>query len=514
MERLLIVDDDLSARQTLAEVLEEKGFSTDTAADGHSALEAFGQSGRYSVVISDIQMPEMDGLELVRRISQIDPTTVLILLTGLTSESRILSALRAGAFDFFSKPFTHAELDQVMIRALDRRQVLLGNERYRHKLERVVQERDSEITGTNQTLVELYDLGQGASASGSIQAGVDGFADYALRHFEADTFGIFVLEDLEFSPLVVRDRFGRKAESALLGTNSAVGKKLLQDPTGLRNPPQEWYLQKQNRWARYWPFKHDSFLGCIYLGYDGRQAALELERYRHVFELFRNRLDSYLKEHYMVLAHQRQLRRLFVSSIQAHAGSIEASDAYTAGHCDRVDLYAEVLARHHGSFDEEWIFNLKVGSILHDIGKIGVRKSILCKPGTLTREEQNEMEAHPVIGSRIVRDLYGGNLEACIRHHHERFDGQGYPDGLAGDKIPLEARFILLADTFDAMTSNRPYRRGLSTEQTVDEMRKNSGKQFDPELVKVLVDCTDEMENARSRKTTPSSSFADLATAV
>ncbi len=228
MERVLIVVDVLSARQSLAEVLEEKGFSTETAAGGRGALGRLRMSGSFSVVISDIQMPGMDGLDLVRRISEIDPTTIL--LTGLASESRILSALRAGAFDFLSKPYTHAELDQVLTRALERRKVILGNERYRHSLEQAVEERNSEITGTNQTLIELCDLGQGSHEKLPIQAGVDGFADYALRHFNADTFGIFVLEDAAFSALVVRDRFGRNIDRALLETNSPSGSDFSRAP--------------------------------------------------------------------------------------------------------------------------------------------------------------------------------------------------------------------------------------------------------------------------------------------
>ena len=128
--------------------------------------------------------------------------------------------------------------------------------------------------------------------------------------------------------------------------------------------------------------------------------------------------------------------------------------------------------------------------------------------------EAGGMKQVPECGSRIVRTLYGRNLESCIRHHHERFDGQGHPDGLKGDKIPIEARIILLADTFDAMTSNRPYQRALSTEQSMDEMRKCAGKQFDPELVNLIVDCGDALEDARSGQAQPSKSLADLACAV
>ncbi len=200
--------------------------------------------------------------------------------------------------------------------------------------------------------------------------------------------------------------------------------------------------------------------------------------------------------------HHAEMKKAFVSSIRAHARSIEAKDAYTAGHCDRVERYAELLARFHGGFDEEWIFNLKVGSILHDIGKIGIRGSILCKPGSLDSREFVEMRSHPAIGGRIVRNLYGFNLEPMIRHHHERFDGAGYPSGLKGDEIPLESRLILIADTFDAMTSDRPYRRAMRTEAALDEIKRHAGTQFDPDFVDIALEAGAELDTARQEMET------------
>jgi len=125
---------------------------------------------------------------------------------------------------------------------------------------------------------------------------------------------------------------------------------------------------------------------------------------------------------------------------------------------------------------------------LHDIGKIGVRSSVLCKPTALDVHEYNEIQTHPGIGARIVRTMYGFNIEPAVRHHHERFDGTGYPSGLKGEMIPLESRFIFIADSFDAMTSDRPYRRAMTTNDALEEIRRNAGTQFDPALVEVAID--------------------------
>jgi HD-GYP domain-containing protein (c-di-GMP phosphodiesterase class II) len=199
----------------------------------------------------------------------------------------------------------------------------------------------------------------------------------------------------------------------------------------------------------------------------------------------------------LISQHEGEMQKMFVSSIRAHARSIEAKDSYTAGHCDRVERYAEIVARHHRGFDGKWIFNLRVAAILHDIGKIGIRGAILCKPAALDSYESNEIRAHPIIGGRIVRTLYGFNLEPIVRHHHERFDGKGYPWGLKGNAIPLESRIILIADTFDAMTSDRPYRRGMSTGLALAELEKNAGSQFDPHLVAVALGASAQLETAR-----------------
>jgi HD-GYP domain-containing protein (c-di-GMP phosphodiesterase class II) len=198
------------------------------------------------------------------------------------------------------------------------------------------------------------------------------------------------------------------------------------------------------------------------------------------------------EEHY-----RAELDRMFVSSIKAHARSIEAKDPYTAGHCVRVAVYSELLARAAGGFDQRAIFTLKAAATLHDVGKIGIRRAILCKPSFLDETESLEIQTHPVIGGLIVRDLYGANLEPAVRHHHEQWDGSGYPAGLKGEEIPLESRIILLADTFDAMTSDRPYRRSMAWERALEEIKNFSGKQFDPELVRVMMNVGTALNNLR-----------------
>ncbi len=513
MERIIVVDDDETSRHSLVEILTDKGLAPDACKDAGAALDKLETSGPYGLVFSDIHMPGIDGLDLVRRIVEIDSTVVNILITGFTSESKILAAMRAGAFDFLSKPYTLDELDVVLARARERRRVLLDNMEYRQHLEEVVAADEGGIISTDESRIEVYGPGREPDQLQDIGKSLDELADYAMRQFHPETFGIFVLEQDAFSPLAVRDRSGEPIEGALLGVRSGLSNAILQGSAALKELPQQWYLQKRNHWAHCWPLEWDSFAGYIYMGYqDGGRRHLEQNRFG--FRLFRDRVASHLKEHHLVRCHQQQLRRMFVSSIQAHTRSIEAKDPYTAGHSVRVGGYAEILARQAGEFSEDWIFDLKIGSILHDVGKIGIRDSILRKPTRLTEEESGEIQTHPVIGSQIVHTMYGLNLEASIRHHHERFDGKGYPDKLEGDAIPIEARMVLAADTFDAMTSNRPYSRALPTEKAIDELRKFANRQFDPEVVRLMIDAAPALDEARRARANDIDATVDLAEAV
>jgi len=169
------------------------------------------------------------------------------------------------------------------------------------------------------------------------------------------------------------------------------------------------------------------------------------------------------------------------------AAAVEAKDPTTGQHLHRMTSYAVSLGR-AVSLDPHDLMMLKYGAILHDIGKVGVSEAILRKPGALTEDEWEEIRQHPVIGERICAHLrFSREVAPMIRHHHERWDGAGYVDGLSGERIPYLARIIGLVDSYDAMSSDRPYRRALPKEEIVRQLDDGAGKQWDPELTAVLV---------------------------
>ncbi|WP_427339927.1 HD-GYP domain-containing protein [Caloranaerobacter sp. DY30410] len=181
------------------------------------------------------------------------------------------------------------------------------------------------------------------------------------------------------------------------------------------------------------------------------------------------------------------MRHVYMETIQALTNAMEAKDAYTRGHAERVGKYAVKLAKALDLSDRR-IENIKNAAILHDIGKIGIDDQILKKPGKLTDEEYEKIKKHPSIGAEILKGVnFLKEVSDIVRHHHERYDGKGYPDGLKENEIPAEAAILAIADVYDAMTSDRPYRKALSKEVALSEIEKNAGTQFNPEFAKMFV---------------------------
>ena len=183
-----------------------------------------------------------------------------------------------------------------------------------------------------------------------------------------------------------------------------------------------------------------------------------------------------------------QLEKAYLDTIGILRQTVEAKDTYTRGHSDRVSEYSVLIGQKMG-LDEETIHTLKIGGLFHDIGKIGVPDSILLKESKLDDEEYSQIKNHPTIGAHILNGVeMFKDIIPMVKHHHERYDGRGYPSQLKGEDIPLIARIAAVADTFDAMTSKRSYRNSLPLDVVKEEIEKCSGTQFDPEIAKVFLD--------------------------
>jgi response regulator RpfG family c-di-GMP phosphodiesterase len=236
---------------------------------------------------------------------------------------------------------------------------------------------------------------------------------------------------------------------------------------------------------------------CLSLGamdYLTKPFSYEEVRARATQALEKRRLITENREYQLrleerVAVQARRIEELFLGSVQSLVEALEVKDRYTRGHSARVSVYATAVARAMG-LQPEHIEQIELGGHLHDIGKIGVREAVLNKEGPLTPEEYEHIMTHPVLGWRILTPLLADHpmVLNVVRSHHERFDGRGVPDTLAGTDIPLEARIISVADAFDAMRSRRSYRDGRSPAEALAELRAQAGSQFDPDVVAAFVE--------------------------
>jgi HD-GYP domain-containing protein (c-di-GMP phosphodiesterase class II) len=215
------------------------------------------------------------------------------------------------------------------------------------------------------------------------------------------------------------------------------------------------------------------------------QARLEqTERQAHARQRQLERYAADLREVFkQERARAQELRRSYIATVRALSNAVEARDAYTGKHAERVAAYGMELARCCGLAVEDSP-QIEFGFLLHDVGKVAVPDAILFKSSSLTEEEYSLVRRHPVIGSEILRDIdFLGEGKLVVRHHHERWDGLGYPDGLEGDTIPLAARVFAVADALDALTTDRPYRPASSFADARREVLRGAGSQFDPVVV-------------------------------
>ena len=206
-----------------------------------------------------------------------------------------------------------------------------------------------------------------------------------------------------------------------------------------------------------------------------------IEQYRQI-----QKINLELKETY------QKLEQAYIDSIEVLRKTVDAKDEYTRGHSDRVSYYSVLLGRKIGLNNDD-LESLRIGGLFHDIGKIGVPDSILLKPGRLSTEEYSEIKNHPLIGAHILSSTsIFSKIIPIIKYHHERYDGKGYPCQLTGENIPFLARIAAIADSYDAMTSLRPYREPLSIETVKIEISNNLGTQFDPDLGKSFLQLLDK----------------------
>lgn len=479
--RVLIVDDEKFIRDILADFLGMEGYAVRTAEDGAAALSEL-QSTPYDIVISDLKMPRMGGIELLEQISTTLPNVVMVIMTGFGTVETAIDAMKRGAYDYILKPFKVEEVIHVVQRGLEKRRLVAENLRLREA-------------------VSLYKVSEAIQASLSLDEVLRAVGETALGEVDADLVSTW-LEDgeggwFERQHLVRADGAPTGFDETKSGTFSpeAFSSHFAHDPIVLEQgtkgthffakPPE---LPIVSLLAV--PLKMKSRLvGWI--------ATASFRKTTHFDEGQRKMLAIVASRAAAAIENARlyeDLRGTFQQTIEGLARAIDKMDRYTAGHSERVATYATFIARKLALGVEETKI-VHESALMHDIGKIGCVLN-LNKPGRLSQEEYEIFKKHPGFGHDILEPIkFLHPLLPGVHLHHERWDGRGYPLGLKGQDVPLIARIIAVADTYDAMTSDRAYRRALPHEVAVAEIERCSGTQLDPEVAATFVRWLDELRD-------------------
>lgn len=439
---ILVVDDSMLVRNLMKQRLEELGMLVDVAVDGQQALDMT-LAEDFDLIITDVAMPVMDGLELCRRLKE-NPQTQhipVIMLSALDSDGDIERGFLAGASTYISKTETKEDI----IESIER---VLSKATKQH--EQLIMVVDDSLTIRSVVEKGLKEVGF------KVVVAVNGIdAMEKLRQITPD----LILSDIDM-PAMNGEEFCRSVHADLhLATIPFVVMSANNDRPIMRRMLHfgaDAYLVK--------PFNIDQLVILV---------------------------EKLLSDRVLILSKEKESleleRKLILASITSLCCALEARDAYTRGHSEVVAEIAAQIALHMNISHED-VEAIKLGGRLHDIGKIGILDSVLLKPGKLSDEEFEMIRRHPVIGAEILQPVPSlAKIIPLVLHHHERFDGRGYPDKLKGADIPLWARITAVGDTFHALTSDRPYRKGMPLDEALHIIQDCSGTQLCPDSVNVFL---------------------------
>jgi response regulator RpfG family c-di-GMP phosphodiesterase len=464
--KVLIVDDDPGIRETISQIIEELGYTSETASDGLDAL-AILDSGPFLCVFTDIMMPKMTGLELIKKIKAKDVSLPIIVITGYASLEIAIDAMKCGASDFISKPFKVSQI-QLLLSKMKREKLLLEeNRKYSDtiQLHRLIDNLVGQLEDKNLEISSFQAISERIISLKGIRDLVSAIVDVSKQLLED--------VDVRFYPL---NRKTLKLINPEGGEERFISSELIEGKIVRRN----------NSSGISWGFETVFPLmieGQVFGTLDIHSNTILGDDKESKILYLLNRSAERMEN----VALYEGLYENMLSTLNSMAKILDARDPHTSQHSTRVTNFSLAMGNALKLPEEEKDI-LYIASSLHDIGKVGIPDSILLKEGRLTDEEFRIIKRHPDIGADILKPLPPMARETdIIRYHHERYDGKGYPSGIRGEEIPFLSRIITLADAYDAMTSDRPYRDGLRIEDAIEEIKRCEGSQFDPELARIFI---------------------------
>ncbi len=510
---ILVVDDRPDNLLVLQHILADQGYNIINAGSGEEAL-ALMLDHDIALVLLDVQMPGMDGFETAELMRGTAKTQhiPIVFVTAISEEKKhIFKGYRAGAVDFLFKPldpdilrckvrifvelYRQRRLIQVQNKQLEELATtdsLTGLCNRRAFLDAIKRECDRSVRNPDPISVAFFDLDR---FKGINDTHGHGFGDRVLKElakvlgdgcrvsdlpcrYAGDEFALLMPNTSSQDALLTADRIRQQFSDLIIdadawsfrasitgGVCTCVAGEEIEAEELVRRADEAMYAAKVQGRNRVLAWSPD----CT-----EQTEANDTETVRDLRERM-DRMKSMSQE-------------MFIRSVKSLVEALDARDPYTRSHSRNVTYFATGIARKM-NLPSEQVSIIRRAAIVHDIGKIGIPDSILRKPGNLSQSERSRMEEHVIIGMRILEQLHTLNEELpIVRSHHERWDGQGYPYGLAGEEIPIGGRILCVADAFDAITSNRVYRPARSVSLAIDALNCELGKQFDTDVINALVE--------------------------
>lgn len=476
-KKILIVDDYPPMRRLIRGALSQAGdYEISEAENGAEAVDQCRWS-TFDLVISDVMMPRMGGMELLNRLGEMSPDTSVIMITAHPVVDLTVSAMKKGAVDFLKKPFNIDDLLYKVNICLEEKELLKEARPKPGGAEAKMTEKAKDLS-VQGIINDSFE-----NIEGDSECVFKRIVDLSLNIVDGEECALLLFDEGTgtFNPKILRspdyEAYKRETIPALLGVfrqvaeekraltihsteRSEIAPSLICAPLMIRGNFFGILCIRRKRGLESFTAKDLQYVVNL-----TRRASLSLENLLLYESVYNNVLDTF----------------------KSVLTSIQVRDHYTEEHCSRVAALSVKIAKSmHCS--ARAIESLKIAALLHDVGKIAIPDNILLKPDRLTLEEFTFIKAHTELGYRILQPISLLDQERnIILHHHERWDGKGYPAGLAGGDIPFLSRILAVADSFDAMTNNRPYRSAMSISAALEEVKTNSGAQFDGSVVEAFL---------------------------
>lgn len=497
-EKILIVDDEEALTLFLAKLLssESPDYEIRSAYTGEDAIKMI-EGFHPDCILQDIKLPDVSGIEVLKAAKAFDEDIQVIMMTAFGSLETSIEAIKMGAYDYILKPFKAEQIKIAVKNALIKRKLLKENKRLLeelkkanqelkiayHKLELAKTEVDRELEEKLKILSELHRITDSLNEELDFEKLCIGILKGAETIFNVEDVALLFSEENSPDTLCVKYFIGFEnflEQGMKFDFSHPFFKKLkeekepriLEFPEGSIKEICIGLLKTKNKE----PF------GIFMMG--TKKEDFSFSKIISLFETYLNTISIALSNSMLF----DSLEKSYLESLLSLVKAQEAKDRSIKGHSSRVARLAHLVGKKIGLKEEE-LKILRYAALLHDIGKIGIREYILEKPFELDPEEYEKMKEHINIGIEIIKPLrFLKDTIPVIRHHHENYDGSGYPDGLKGEEIPLLARVLSICDVYDSITNERIYANKLTKDEAIEFLKKYSGKKFDPQIVEKFIE--------------------------